>query len=176
MRVFLAVDMPKEVKDYLFKLQKKFKGAKVSWTTKRNLHLTLNFLGEMTKEKIEQLTQVIKTIKHKSFKVKLTKLGFFPNEKNPKIIWIGLEPKDKVIEFAHKVDSEILEFTKEQKFEAHITIGRFRSFKKKGEFHKSIKETEIEPIEFEINSFQLIQSILRREGPKYKILENVKMS
>jgi len=176
MRVFVAVDLPKEVKDYLFNLPKKFKGAKVKWTSKRNLHLTLNFIGEVTEEKAEKIADVLKTIKAKKFKAKLGKLGFFPDEKSIKIIWIGLEPKDKLQKLANDVDAELIEFSSEQRFESHITIGRFKGFKKKEDFYKSIKELEIEPMEFEVSSFTLYKSILRKEGPKYISIENVEMS
>ena len=51
-----------------------------------------------------------------------------------------------------------------------------KGIKKKDDFYKSIKELEIESIEFEINSFTLYKSVLKREGPQYYPIENVEMS
>ncbi|MBT4396790.1 RNA 2',3'-cyclic phosphodiesterase [archaeon] len=176
MRTFIAIDLPKEVKDYLFKLPKKIKGAKVKWTSKKNLHITMQFLGELPEETVDKIKEVIKTIKFKPFKVKLSQIGFFPNEKAPKIIWLGVEPREEVYQLAQTIDAELLAFTKEQRFETHITLGRMKGIKKKDDFYKSIKELEIESIEFEINSFTLYKSVLKREGPQYYPIENVEMS
>jgi RNA 2',3'-cyclic 3'-phosphodiesterase len=176
MRTFLAIELPKELKDYLFTLPKQIKGASVNWVYKKNLHITLNFIGELPEEKVKKIKEIIKTIKFKPFKLKLTKLGFFPNKDHLKTIWIGVEPKQLIVDLAQKIDQELMEFVKEQKFEAHITLGRFRSFKKKELFCKSVEEFDLKPLEFEVNSFQFFKSILRKEGPRHVLLENVEMS
>ncbi|MFH1972821.1 MAG: RNA 2',3'-cyclic phosphodiesterase [archaeon] len=176
MRIFIAVDLPKEVKDYLYNLKKEFKGGKITWVNKKNLHITINFIGSITEEKTKQIQDKIKTIKLPQFKVKLSKLGYFPSEKNIKVIWVDVEPESKVKNLAQKIDQELIEFSQQQEFKSHITLGRLKGFKKKEDFYKSLKEIKIKPIEFEINSFQLYQSILRKEGPVYKLIENVKMS
>ena len=46
--------------------------------------------------------------------------------------------------------------------------------KKEKEFLELIKGIEIKPIEFEVNSFQLMQSKLSKDGSKYFVLKEYK--
>ena len=66
MRTFIALDLPEEIKEYLFSLQKNFlKDLKVKWVAKKHLHLTLKFLGETTDfitEKAFQLKNIYLSI------------------------------------------------------------------------------------------------------------------
>ncbi len=172
MRAFIAVNLPKEAKDYLFDLKKQIKEAKITWVHKKNIHLTLVFLGETTEEQLNQLKDKLKQIKFKPIKANLSEIGFFPNKNNPKCIWVGLEPANEINKLQLLVDQETLGLThNEQKFVSHITIGRLKGIKNKDKFKKSVEELEIEKIDFTINSFQLVKSDLTRTGPKYTIIE-----
>ena len=178
MRLFLAINLPKEVKGHLFDLQGKVKDAKINWVHKKNLHLTLKFLGEVEEDKIEELKKRIQ-IKEKNFRVSLTNLGFFPSDKNPRIIWVGLEPEDKLIALEQKLDGELLTLFSEnssQVFKAHITLGRIKSNRRKEDFHKSVQQVNVNKITFPITSFQLINSVLRRGNLEYEVHENVALS
>jgi len=176
MRVFLAIDMPKDVKDIVFALQPKIKEAKVTWVSKKNLHLTLKFFGEVNQSQLNLIKEKMK-IKFKSFSVSLNEVGFFPDKKNPRVIWAGLHPEDKIIELQQKIDEIFLtDFTSDQKFQSHITIGRIKSIRRKEDFFKSISELKIEPLKFKISSFQLMKSELTKLGPKYEVIDNVDLS
>ena len=172
MRAFVAVNLPKEAKDYLFNLKKQVKEAKINWVHKKNLHLTLIFLGEITEEQLNQLKEKLKEIKFKPIKANLLKLGFFPNQNNPKCIWVSLEPAKEINQLQLLVDQETIGMAhNEQKFVSHITIGRLKSIKNKKTFQKSLDELEMEKIDFTVDSFQLIKSDLTRTGPKYTIIK-----
>ncbi len=172
MRAFIAVPMPSEIKDYLFDLKKKFKGARVNWVHKKNIHLTLAFLGEITEEQGEIIEERLKQIKFKPIKAKLTNLGFFPNKLNPKCIWVDLSPELPIKQLQMLVDQEIIDISPQsQEFKTHVTIGRIKGFKKKEDFLDSVQDIEIQPLEFEIDSFEFIKSELTRTGPKYKMIK-----
>lgn len=172
MRLFLAIDLPKDLKQYLFELESKFKEAKITWISKKNLHLTLKFFGDVKKEDIPKIIEKIK-IKHSNIKVHLTNIGFFPNEKDPRVIWIGLEPETEIIDLQQKLDSEFINlFPSDQKFQAHITLGRIKSLRRREDFFKSIQSIKITPIEFEIKSFQLMKSELTKNGPIYETIDS----
>jgi 2'-5' RNA ligase len=172
MRAFIAVPMPSEVKDYLFNLKKQFKGGRVNWVHKKNIHLTLAFLGEITEEQSETIQKRLSEIKFKPIKAKLTDLGFFPNLPNPKCIWVDLAPGLEIKQLQMLVDQEIIDISPQsQEFKTHVTIGRIKGFKKKKDFLDSVADIEIEPIEFTIDSFEFIKSELTRTGPKYKMIK-----
>ncbi len=176
MRLFLAIDLPKDLKEYIFNLESKFKEAKITWVSKKNLHLTLKFFGDVKEENIPKIIEKLK-IKQNIIKVHLTNIGFFPNEKDPRVIWIGLEPENEIILLQQKLDSEFLEkFSSDQKFQAHITLGRIKSIRRREDFFKSINAIQITSQEFEIKSFQLMKSELTKNGPIYETIDSFEFS
>ena len=55
MRLFIAIDLPDNVKDYLYCLQRSFNkdNSKIIWVYKKNLHLTLKFSIPKTRKDCE---------------------------------------------------------------------------------------------------------------------------
>ena len=181
MRIFIAIDCPKEVKDYLFKLQKEIhfekKFNKIKWVAKKNLHLTLRFLGDISEQDLEKTINNLKNLKEKSFEAKLQGTGLFPHEDFPRVVWLGLTPKNKITKFQQKIDEATLGIGKsEQEFSAHITLGRVKQLRKKEEYIKQLKETEIKPLSFPINKITVFQSILTKDGPKYRVKEEITLA
>ncbi len=174
MRLFIGIFLPEEIKNYLYELENKLKKllhGKINWIAKKNIHFTLKFIGDINETKLNGIKEKLNKIKFDSFEVELDKIGVFPDENNPRIIWAGLNPKEKLIELQKKVDSELLDlFSKDQDFKVHITLGRIKLIKNKEEFKTNMK-IEIERKKFEINEFCLVKSKLSKDGPKYEILE-----
>ncbi|HII15853.1 MAG TPA: RNA 2',3'-cyclic phosphodiesterase [Nanoarchaeota archaeon] len=177
MRAFLAIDLPDKVKDYLYDFQKKLKKdyVKINWVAKKNLHLTLKFFGEVDEKKLEELKAELRKIKQNPFMVKLKGIGFFPDEKAPNVIWVGIQPEKDVIALQQTIDEALLlSFPSDQKFQSHLTIGRIKGIKKPKEFAEAAKALKIDEIEFEISSFKLMESTLAASGPSYRMIEEFK--
>ena len=173
MRLFVSVPMPKEVKDYLYDLQKKVKSkhlAKVNWVHKKNLHLTLRYLGEVKGSK-EVVTR-LKEVKFKKFKARLDVVGVFPSEREVRVVFVACEPSSKFKSLSSKVDEATLGLGKnEHTFVSHVTLGRVKNVKKSKEFISLIKGLDVDKLEFQVDSFVLMKSVLRREGPSYSVIE-----
>ncbi|RME54353.1 RNA 2',3'-cyclic phosphodiesterase [Candidatus Woesearchaeota archaeon] len=170
MRLFVAVDVSKEVKDHVYEIQHQMTSglAKVSWVPKSNLHLTLKFLGEVSDVLVDEVKKRLSLVKFEPFKLTLTHLGFFPSKEYVRVMWIGINPEHKMIELQQKVDAELLDlFPQEQKFVSHLTIGRVKFIKKKKEYMKIIESVKVKNIEFEVKGFKLMRSTLRRGSPQY---------
>ena len=177
MRLFIAVNIPVEIKENLSLLTKrlKYKISDVKWIQKENLHLTLKFLGEVREEKVEKicsnLCDIAKTIK--PFNVSFSEIGAFPDLKFPRIIWAGVkEGSNELKKLAWEIEQALvpLGFEKEKRaFSAHLTIGRVKSFK--------VRDISFENIDTNFGSFvleriDLMQSFLDRPRPEYKCLES----
>ncbi len=176
MRLFLAADLPKEIKDYLFELELKVKEAKITWVSKKNLHLTLKFLGEVQEKDLPKIKEQMK-VHHAPLKLTLGDIGFFPNAKDPTVIWLAVNPEESVISLQQKIDAQLLSsFPGEQKFQAHLTLGRIKSIRRKEDFNNSIKSLNLEKKSFVISSYQLMKSELTKNGPHYETIENVILS
>ncbi len=165
MRLFLAVDFPREVNDYLFFLQTFFKDSENIHLVS-SFHLTLKFFGEYDKEEIIKKAE---SIKEKKFRLHLTGFGVFPNEKFPKLIWVGVNNEPGLNALSEKINSLFPDFKPDFDFHPHITLARCST-------KVTLPDLKIKPMEFEVSGFRLYQSILTREGPIYKEIRKINLT
>jgi len=172
MRLFIAIGLSKEAKDHLFALPHKIEGAKIRWTAKKNLHLTLKFFGEVDEKQLDLIKDKLSSIKFKKFRAKLGDLGAFPNTTNARVVWVGMKPEDVINQLQLRIDELFLEdFPSDTAFKSHLTLGRVKLLNRENKLGKFFSENEIENIEFDVEKFSLIESTLTRDGPKYRLIE-----
>ncbi len=177
MRLFTAVNLPDDAKNYIFELENKLndkKIAKVKWTAKKNIHLTLKFFGEILDDNVQHIAEKLKDIKCNKFEVKINKIGAYPDENNIRVIWAGVEPENDFIKLQKLIDAETIAYG-DFKPGGHITIGRVRFIKNNELLKEKLKSTEVEDLSFEINSFCLFSSELTKDGPEYSLLKSYEL-
>ena len=160
-RIFIAINLPEDIKKKLAEYQLKWPELPVRWTKKDNLHITLEFLGYVADDELLQVFQNAREFasKHKPFSVTLNKICYGPpNKIPPRMIWA------------------VGERTKELDFLLHITLGRIKTW----EFRQIEPEERPEVSEeinlsFEVNSIEIMESQLKRGGSEYVILESCPM-
>jgi len=169
MRLFIAIDF-NELKDYFTELQKLLpKNAKLSLT--KDFHLTLKFLGEVQPDNAEKIADILKNIKFKHFSVHLNSIGIFPAGNYIRVVWVGLNPEDNVLELQKNIDESLKEmFKKEKDFKAHITLARVKYPEDKKKFVEQIKNIKVENKKIDINNFRLVKSTLSPKGAIYEDL------
>ncbi len=131
-RAFIAVDLPADVRDAIgaaqSRLQQKPLGVKVSWSRVENLHLTLQFLGDVAEERLPVISagleNALTTLS--SFSVEVFGVGGFPDLNRPRVIWVGC--RDNLGQLAMLADVvRGLGLVKEHReFAAHLTLGRIK--------------------------------------------------
>ena len=168
MRTFISIDMPKNVKDEIRKIQNQLPEFFGKRTELENLHLTLKFFGEIDEKKLEKIRDKLREIKYSNFEAEIDSIGVF-SEKFIRIVWLhisGCEELQKIIDEKLKDLSE-----KEIRFMSHLTIARVKKIEDKKEFLTKLREIKIPKIKFAVENFNLKESILRKQGPVYKVLE-----
>ena len=176
MRLFIAIDLPEEIKQSLADIKDSFDKdtGKIRWITKENLHITLKFLGEMNKDKQEEVTKILNKITFSPFTLHFSSFGVFPNSDKIRIFWTGLEPKDKLFDLHKIIDTSLSEhFPPNQNFLAHVTLARIKSLKDKETFLETIHKLKPPSLKTDINikQFHLYESVLTPGGPVYTKLE-----
>ncbi len=175
MRVFIAIDLPDELKEEIFKIYNKIKFIRAKFVEKENLHITLKFLGELQPPKVKEIQEALKSIEFEKFKIRVKGLGAFPDFNRIRVLWLGIaEGKEKLLELQRKVDiiCKKFGFPLEKEYVPHITIARIKQVLNKEKFLEIIDELKnIDFGYFEVKEFKLKQSILRPQGPLYKDLE-----
>lgn len=174
MRAFIAIEIPEEIKKEIIKIQNQlpeFKGKKTEF---ENLHLTLKFLGEVDKNKINEIKKKLNEIKIKKFEVEIDSIGSFDNRKSrvyPKnfIVWLNMKNCEKL---QKEIDEKLKDlFEREKRFMGHLTIVRVKDVKDKKKFVEELKKIKIPKMKFYVNNFYLRESNLTEEKPIYKTLE-----
>jgi 2'-5' RNA ligase len=135
-RAFIAVNLPDDVHASISEAQVRLKrahiGVKVSWTKIDNIHLTLQFLGYVEEEAIDRIKAALESVacQHGGFSVSVQGAGAFPNERSPRVLWVGCEDAEgKLRGLARAVKSatQPLGFEPEHReFSAHLTLGRIK--------------------------------------------------
>lgn len=90
-RIFIAINLPEEVKNTLGKIRGDI--GRTKWVPKRNLHLTLRFVGGMDADQLKALEEKLSTIQLPGFNLTLQHLGHF----NKHVFWVNTDvPKELV--------------------------------------------------------------------------------
>jgi len=168
MRLFIALDL--DNKEYFEQIQDLLPEAKAIYP--KAFHLTLQFLGET--DKLSQITVVLKKIKFNKLKLRTAKIGVFPDEHHPRIIWLGLQDNQDLMQLQKDIESAVekFKFRKDKKsFHPHITLARIKFLKSNNNYMKELNKIKPEQKEFEIKEFKLIKSELTEQGPVYTDLE-----
>ena len=174
MRLFAAIGIPEEIKDYFSRIQQQIgnDNAKVNWVKKENLHITLKFLGEVKEESLEKIKGTLKKIRLKPFSLTIGKLGIFPNENYIKVIWIGFKKAERLFDLHKLVDMSLSRLVPiERNFLGHITLGRVKFVKDKQKFKEKLDSIRIQENSFKVDKFKLYKSELTKHGPVYEVLE-----
>lgn len=98
MRLFVAINFDKQIKENISIIQSKLKErSKGIYTPPENIHLTLVFLGEIPLKKIDCIKQAMNQMNVTSFKIHFNHIGHFKRNDGD-IWWIGLRQNKKLIE------------------------------------------------------------------------------
>ncbi len=170
MRLFVAVDLPSEVKKYLSSLKGCFpKKGKIAWVKEENLHVTLKFLGDIVEEKVSEIMGNLSHIQFEKFRLTLHNVGFFPSEKAPRVFWVNFTDAFNLKGLSQDIDAELKEFKNDQTFKDHVTLARIKhlSLDEEDCFLKEAKRIHLESQAFIVEEFVLYSSALSQEGSKY---------
>lgn len=178
MRLFVAIPVPEEIKKYAWYIRNELEAlsADVKWVEYENYHLTLKFLGEVEEYKLDGIKKALNYAAESSppFRLKLSRLGFFPNHHHPRVLWIGVKGEmEKAYFLGERIDAYLgeLGFENDKKRTFHLTLGRIRSESNKDKLVNRVYEINgnLEEYGFTVNNFLLMESYLYKEGPVYKV-------
>ena len=179
-RIFIAVRLPDEVIGKITRISQFFQSQlpeeALKWVETENLHLTLRFLGEIPEATIEQVQQVLAQVAttQKSFELSVEGLGMYPNPKQPRTIWLGVQGVKPLIVLHAELEKALgrMGIEKESRpFDPHLTLARVRDRTSREMAHQ-IGETlatfKVDSLGvFGVSKIHLIESQLTPQGPIY---------
>lgn len=181
-RSFIALNLDDDVKKKICIIREKFKNLKgLKLVEYENLHITLKFLGDIDPgqqhEIIKALENACKNIDE--ITIKVNKMGAFPNLRNPRVVWLGIEPNPKINKLYENIENNLynIGFEREgKKFHPHITIGRNKTNRNNKLINKKIVDTEDFEILSVVTKVSFIKSTLTPKGPVYNIIKDIKLT
>jgi len=102
-----------------------------------NLHLTLKFLGDTDEKIVPAISKTITEIasKIRRFEYVCEGVGCFPNNRNPRILWLGVTRGfDEIKELSGQIEAGLQTFgylPERRGFQPHLTIGRIKNPQRK---------------------------------------------
>jgi len=172
MRVFIAIEFSKEIKDYMYRVQQDLKVSmeKGNFSNVENFHITLRFIGEQSQDSVLALKQAIEKTAACgiSFKVQTGTIGFFPKG-NKKVLWMGIINEEALLEklfLSLELELEKIGIKKEEKpFSPHITLVREAILKE--DFIILKQNTRLENKEICVDNISLMESTRINEKLTY---------
>jgi len=160
MRLFISINVPRELHRYCKQLQSQFPEMKNT----NEFHLTIQFLGDDI-ESADLIVKKLKEIQFTPFEIEMGDAAPFGHPKNPRGTWIECKENSKLNNLASNIRKlmEELGYKSDYPFRAHITLGKYKFAPK-----KIPQKITGEPHKFRVEHFYLMKSILSPEGPKYK--------
>jgi RNA 2',3'-cyclic 3'-phosphodiesterase len=181
-RLFVALDFPDAVRqslrELIARLQPECRGAR--WVRPEAMHVTLKFIGEIPEEKIQPIQAALAPV-HSTQPVDLhfRGLGFFPNERRPRVLWVGMEASANLPELVASIERALVPLgipAESRDFVPHLTLARFQTDGAlRRDLEKLVRVTgELKAYDFgktRETEFYLFRSILKRSGAEYTRLQ-----
>ena len=188
-RAFVALPLPTQVLNHVAQVQRRLRrepAAKpVRWTRSEQIHLTLKFLGNVSREDLDRVRDALNAACAglSAFELALAQLGCFPHARNPRVVWIGLTGAlERLADLQQRIDGSLHGFgdhlEEGRAFHPHLTLGRVNA---RGEGGRDLAELlareRVPPVgTWTVRQVDLIQSELRPQGAHYTVRHSVRLS
>ncbi|OYV39287.1 MAG: 2'-5' RNA ligase [Acidocella sp. 20-61-6] len=168
MRLFVALDLPWEVKEELSDLSFNLPGAR--WVPTDNFHLSLRFIGEANRLQAEEIDLALATLRGRSFLFSLSGLGWFEKSGRASCLWAGVERNEHLTKLQAKVETALHRIglpPDRRRFTPHVSLARLDqpANEKITGFIQGNSLFRAEP--YAVDRFTLFSSQLGKEGSAY---------
>jgi RNA 2',3'-cyclic 3'-phosphodiesterase len=137
MRLFLAIGAQNLSFDPLTELKKirvglEKKAINYRWVPVSNLHITINFIGEVEEQRVPDIINCISPIAAAlaPFQLSLANVDAFPEERKGRVIWLGVQNSVTLRSLQQQCQAALLQSGFElelRDYRPHLTVARLRS-------------------------------------------------
>ena len=176
MRVFLAIDLPEELRASIHDVSMGMPGA-FATVPASNLHITLHFLGDITDKKVYEVEGMMDSVRVKRFDATVKGISFFGGSSIQtvfaKVLDKGMSAK------LHTPLATGLEAmgiaTDQREYLPHITVARMKHPLPETK-NFILKNSNLDFGSFVADRFSLKKSVLSEKGASYEILYERELS
>lgn len=174
MRLFVALDLSDAVRSEIVKFSEKLRAEfpAARWARSEGIHVTLKFIGEVQDERIPQIENALSGVNSAApVEMNFRGAGFFPDERRPRVFWIGIQGTPNLAEIAAQIETQLepLGVARESReFKPHLTLARISESRGIERLREVLrKRGAIDFGTVRTNEMYLYRSELGRGGAKY---------
>ena len=176
-RIFLALTPNKDLNDQIIELKKELKNtvlseADINWQKNSDHHLTINFVGSMEPEQLEEMYVGIEQINFMShLQIDLSAVSFFPNEESQLLVALA-RPTNQLQKIFERVDEVVTRIgfgSSLKTYRPHITLGRFKDKSRPQYTFEEFSEINISS---RINMLDVYESEFDQGRTNYSLLKS----
>ncbi|TKJ37564.1 RNA 2',3'-cyclic phosphodiesterase [candidate division LCP-89 bacterium B3_LCP] len=184
-RSFIAIRLPEEVLNTLKLIQNSLRDRlpQARWTRPEGIHLTLKFLGEVEESVVKEIAGTLDSaIKNfKPFRLELQGVGAFPKLAMPRVLWVGLQPKEELIRLQKSVENAVRPFgfnPEKRQFRGHLTLARLKGERWSEGLRKYFLESKeiSDGMQMSVEEVILYRSDLKPGGTVYTAIRSCALS
>lgn len=189
LRAFIAIEIPgdlqSEISQIIGHLQNRAGKSGVRWVSAENIHLTLKFLGDISSSAAVDIQNLLKleAANQQPFALKIGGVGAFPNQKRPRVIWLGVNSPPELALLQRVIESALAKLgypPEERPFSPHLTLGRVRENATNSELallSSTLKDINIGILgEVSVDKIHLFKSDLQPGGSVYTKIYSAQFS
>ncbi len=174
MRLFVALDLGESVRAAILAFCEKLRRAlpAARWVRPEGIHVTLKFIGEVEEDRVAPIQSALEKI-HSAAPVEMIfrGTGFFPNERRPRVFWVGIDASPKLPQIASEIEARLEPFgiaRETREFRPHLTLARFDDFRSIEKLHAPLRESGAQEFgAVKTSDMHLYQSKLGPNGAQY---------
>ncbi|MGI6588597.1 MAG: RNA 2',3'-cyclic phosphodiesterase [Peptococcia bacterium] len=160
MRLFIAINFNKEIKNSLYENIKRLKSYanQGNFTPPENLHLTLVFLGEVVPDKVSRIKQVMDKVIAEPFALTISNLGRFERREGD-IYWLGIEKSTTLLSIYNQLSKNLIQAgfpLEKREYKPHLTLGRRVILKQ--QFNKAEFDQNMQSMNIKVDKISLMKS------------------
>ncbi len=164
-RLFVAIDLTDKANRALNEYAEVLRD--VRWYEPSRYHLTLKFIGDTETSDYVAIESSLEQIAHAPFSLTIDKMGYFPLNRHPRVIWAGFEYCESLHQLHDKVEDTLAELGIEKEsrdYKPHVTLGKNKGVPRSRVASFIDKRSDIYIPDIPVDSFILYSSELTPEG------------
>jgi RNA 2',3'-cyclic 3'-phosphodiesterase len=169
MRLFAGIELDGTTRDACVRVQDRVRagGFDARYEPAEKLHVTLAFLGRVDERQSSEVETILDDVaaQHAPFELILDKLGAFPHERRPRVIWIGSRTQGapfRTLATALRERYAAMGFSFEDDVVAHVTIARV-----KGGSTRPLPMLDVAAMQLRVAALALFESLPDKQTTRY---------